>query len=42
MSIEGKVAVVTGAARGLGRQYAQMSAADAASVTVADGFNTSF
>ena len=33
---EGRVVIVTGAGRGLGREYAQMFAADGASVVVAD------
>lgn len=36
MSLEGKVAIVTGSARGLGRDYAQMFAKDGARVVVAD------
>lgn len=36
MSFEGKVAVVTGAGRGLGREYATFFAADGAAVAVAD------
>ena len=36
MSFEGKVAIVTGAARGLGRDYARGFAADGASVVIAD------
>ena len=36
MSLEGKVAIVTGAARGLGRDYARGFAADGASVVIAD------
>jgi 3-oxoacyl-[acyl-carrier protein] reductase len=36
MSLEGKVAIVTGSARGLGRDYARMFAADGALVVVAD------
>jgi 3-oxoacyl-[acyl-carrier protein] reductase len=36
MSLEGKVAIVTGAARGLGRDYARMFAAEGARVVVAD------
>jgi 3-oxoacyl-[acyl-carrier protein] reductase len=36
MSLEGKVAIVTGSARGLGRDYARMFAKDGALVVVAD------
>ena len=36
MSLDGKVAIVTGSARGLGRDYARMFAADGARVVVAD------
>jgi len=36
MSLEGKVAIVTGAARGLGRDYARSFAAEGVSVVIAD------
>ncbi len=36
MSLEGKVAIVTGAARGLGRDYAELFSGEGAAVAVAD------
>lgn len=36
MRLEGRVAVVTGAARGIGQQYAQRLASEGADIVVAD------